>query len=614
MCNRPFRATACAVALVALTLTAVAACTTAHSRGPDGAAAARTAPRITPMTDISRCAGSSSEVEEAFAPPGYVYAEWIGCGGIGFARSADSGRSFGPARTVPGSRGDSWDPAITVAADGTVYAAFMHAKGHGAGTSSYPVIAVSRDHGAGFAQVRPDLPPAPGNWGDRDFIAADRSQGSGKLYLTWDYGPSARAVRLRCAPGGSCAYSAGDLNIVLQTSRDGGATWGPLVHLEPGFPLGGGYSAPVIVAPDGHVDVLYDAHPTDRGTDAVHPGYEYFTSSADGTRWPAAPRPLSPGQGTLSLAAWWIDGDLSADAAGNLYATWDTQGSQGDIGWLAWSRDGGGTWSAPVRVTPDTGHAPHIVESAGGRPGQAWIAWQTSGGGPGYATYLRPFSITRGWLGPAVKVSGSYGRAGVWPGDTFGIALLPDGSVSLTWGSALGASKASAIWASVVTIPALPSDARMRDRGERADQGQGQEDQPERDLVEVTQFAADVVRGPGRQAPACRVQPDHERRPGGGVLGVHRCSHVHRRAGEADVVVDADPPVPHVLGGQHLQRSPAKDLCGTRVGAPGSPAGTTGQRAGAVGHHTGRLGRADGLLVGLVEDDGVGVQAGPNAP
>jgi len=485
---RPFRYTASAVALVALTLAAVTACTSGPARTTaHGAAAPATAPRITPMTDISRCAGSSSEVEESFTPPGYVYAEWIGCGGIGFARSADSGRHFGPALTVPGSRGFSWDPAITVAADGTVYAAFMHADGQGAGTSNYPVIAVSRDHGGSFAQVHPDLPPAPGNWGDRDFIAVGRG---GQLFLTWDYGPSASAVRTLCARGGSCAYTAGDLNIVLQTSRDGGATWGSLVHLEPGFPLGGGYSAPLIVAPDGHVDVLYDAHPTDRGTDAVHPGSEYFTSSADGTRWPAAPRPLWPGQGTLSLAAWWIDGDLSADAAGNLYATWDTQTAAGDIGWLTWSRDGGRTWSAPVRVTPDQDRAPHIVESAGGRPGEAYIAWQTSGGGPGYATYLRPFSITRGWLGPPVKVSGAYGKAGIWPGDTFGIALLPDGSVSLTWGSAVGASRASAIYASVVTLPALPADVRVRDRRELTDQGQGEEDQPERDLVEVAQFAA----------------------------------------------------------------------------------------------------------------------------
>ena len=490
MLIRPFRPPALAVALLVLTLAAVSACTTAPTRPAAHATtpAPNTVPRITPMTDISAgCPGSSAEVEEAFAPPGYIYAEWIGCGGIGFARSADSGRHFGAALTVPGSRGTSWDPAVTVAADGTVYAAFMHAAGHGANLSYYPVIAVSHDHGATFSQVQPDRPPAPGNFGDRDFIAAGPGR---QLFLTWDYGPSIGAVKTLCARGGSCAYTAGDLNVVVQESGDGGATWGPIVHLEPGFPLGGGYSAPLIVAPDGHVDVLYDAHPTDPGTDAVHPGYEYFTSSADGTHWPAAPRPLWPGQGTLSLPAWWIDGDISADAAGNLYATWDTQGAEGDIGWLTYSRDGGRTWSAPLRVTPDRDQAPHIVESVGGAPGQAYVAWQTSGTGPGYATYVRAFSIQRGWTGPAVKVSGAYGNTRTWPGDTFGIARLPDGRISMTWGSAVGSGPASAIYAAVVTLPALPADVRVRDRGELTDQGQGEEDQPERDLVEMAQFAA----------------------------------------------------------------------------------------------------------------------------
>ncbi len=51
---------------------------------------------------------------------------------------------------------------------GTVYAAFMHAGGRG----NYPVVAVSRDHGASFAAVHADRPAAPGNWGDRDFIVA----------------------------------------------------------------------------------------------------------------------------------------------------------------------------------------------------------------------------------------------------------------------------------------------------------------------------------------------------------------------------------------------------------------------------------------------------------
>jgi hypothetical protein len=102
----------------------VAACAPSPGRPPAAG------PQITPMTLISAgCAGNSSEVEEAFAPPSYVYAEWIGCGGIGFARSADSGLHFGAAMTVPGSKGGSWDPAITVGAGGTVYAAFMHASG-----------------------------------------------------------------------------------------------------------------------------------------------------------------------------------------------------------------------------------------------------------------------------------------------------------------------------------------------------------------------------------------------------------------------------------------------------------------------------------------------------
>ena len=449
------RSKAARVALISLTLPLTQACTAAPGApGPDAtarppsAAPSAAVPQVTPVTDVSAsCPGNSSEVEQAFAPPSYIYAEWIGCGGIGFARSTDSGQHFGTAMTVPGSRGFSWDPAITVAADGTVYAAFMHAGPQASTVSMFPVVAVSHDHGASFTQVHPDRPAAAGNWGDRDFIAAGRG---GQLFLTWDYGPSAAEVKTLCANGGSCAFSNGDLNAVIQTSGNGGATWGAITHLEPGFPLGGGYSAPLVVGPDGSVDVLYVAHPTDPGTGRLHPGYEYFTSSADGAHWPAVPRRLWPGQGPVSVPEWWIDGDISTDSAGNLYVTWDTQTAAGDIGWLSYSRDSGRTWSVPLRVTPDTDNAPHIVESAGCRAGIAYIGWQTSVPAQGYATYLRPFSIQHGWLGPAIKVSAAYGNARIWPGDTFGISSLPDGRISLTWGSAVRTSRSSAIYAAVV--------------------------------------------------------------------------------------------------------------------------------------------------------------------
>lgn len=409
---------------------------------------------VTAMTDISSgCGGQNAEVEEAHGGSRFVYAVWIGCGGIGFARSTDGGRHFLRPITVPGSADvPSWDPAIAVGRSGTVYVSFMHGGNSGPSGRIFPVVDASFDHGATFPQVSRVRPRAAGNWGDRDFIAAGQA---GTVYLTWDYGPSAAEVKFLCDPGGSCAFSHGDLNAVIQKSANGGKSWGPITHIEPGFPLGGGYSAPLVVQPEGRIDVLYVGHPTSRRTLALHPGYEFFTSSKNGTGWPARPLKLWPAKGTLSLPEWWIDGDISTDAAGNLYATWDTQTPSGDIGWLAFSTDQGRIWSRPVRVTPDTDHAPHIVESAGGGSGVAYVGWQTSAPAPGYATYLRPFSIRKGWLGPATRVSSRYGNVNIWPGDTFGITVLPGPGtrLALTWGSAVGTSGNSEIWASDVTLP-----------------------------------------------------------------------------------------------------------------------------------------------------------------
>jgi hypothetical protein len=408
--------------------------------------------RVSGVTDVSRgCAGQNAEVETATALPRYVYDLWIGCAGIGFARSTDGGLHFGPAVRVPGSRGPSWDPAIAVAPDGTVYAAYMHASHN----FMYPVVAASFDHGASFPRVVPLIPHVKGNWGDRDFIAVGRT---GDVYLTWDYGPSAAAVKLVCGKTQSCGFGAGEVNAVIQKSTDGGRTWGPITPVGPGFPRNGGIGAPLLVQPGGRIDVLYLGHYVSPGTYQLHAGHEFFTSSADGTRWPSHPLELWPGSGAISPREWWIDVNLATDAGGNLYATWDTQTSRRDVGWLSVSTDGGKTWGRPVRVTPGRparpgrGHAVHILASAGGPRGVAYIGWQTDAPAAGYATYLRAYSVTKGWLGPAVKVSPTYGRRAIWPGDTFGLATLPDGKIAVSWGSAVGAGKDSEIWAATVSV------------------------------------------------------------------------------------------------------------------------------------------------------------------
>ena len=393
-----------------------------------------------------------------------VYAAWI-CQGprpplpgrlrIGFARSVNGGRTWSAPIVMPGST-DGWDPAVAVAPDGTVYVSFM-ATGGG---SSFPVVDVSRDQGKTFPRPTDVLPPARGNWGDRDFITAGPH---GLAYLTWDYAPTNKYLKLTCPPGGSCSFKAGELNAVVQKSVDYGRTWGPITHVSPGFPASGADLAPLLIGPGGRVDVLYQAMAyTNRATLALGPAQEYFTSSANGgTTW-SKPVRIGASAGTISTRTWWIDGALAADAAGTLYATWDTQATQAsqaggrDTGWLSYSTDVGKSWSAPIRVTPDNAGAPHIVQSAGGPPGIAYVGWLSGSSPRGYAQYLRVFKVGRGWLDAPVQVSRGFGAKARWPGDTFGIATLPGGapgqarSLVLTWGSAVSAN--SRIYAASVSL------------------------------------------------------------------------------------------------------------------------------------------------------------------
>ena len=394
--------------------------------------------KVSPIKDVSTCRGQNAEVEQAVdARLGYVYEEWMGCRGIAFSRSADGGRTWQPPVSLPGtvgSRLDTWDPAVTVAPDGTVYAAFMISHGD----QAYPVVEASSDHGATFPRSSSLIPPDPQNWGDRDFIAVGPD---GTVYVTWDYGPDSSSVTQICPHSGSCAFSAGDLNVVMQKSADGGRTWGTMSHISPGFPASGADSAPLVVQPDGRIDVLYQSYKvTNPVTYALAPAHSYFTSSADGGATWSPPVTVGPQAGTMSLEQWWINGDIGIDAAGNLYAAWDTQGtnpdgSANDIGWLSFSTDHGAAWSAPVQAPADRRNVPHIMEVTGAGRGTAYVSWLSASNPAGYALFLRAFSVTRGWLSGPEQISARYGSSEVWPGDTTGLSALSPAHVIASWGS-----------------------------------------------------------------------------------------------------------------------------------------------------------------------------------
>ena len=433
---------------------AVAAGLVLASAGTAIGAIGASGPSVGRAVLVSRgCAGQNAEVETAIDPAtSTLYEEWIGCGGIGFASSSNGGASFTPGFELPRS-GFGWDPAIAVGPHGWVYAAFMVNRG----VYTYPVVDISADHGRTWT-VHPLGSPRRNNWGDRDFIAIGAG---GAIYVTWDYGP-VNDIKLVCAPSGSCSFTAGDVNVVMQKSTDNGRTWSGIVPISRGYPTSGADSAPIIAEPDGRLDVLYQAYQiTNRRTATFGVAHQYFSTSTDyGLKW-SRPVQVGPSALWMNTAEWWIDGALGADAAGNLYATWDSQSGRRDVGWLEYSTTHGRTWSGPVRVTPGGGDYAHILQVIGGAAGTAYVGWLTDsarcGSVPCYAQYLRVYSIGRGWRTSVTRITATAGNWRVWPGDTIGLSLYPPArgaggnKLAVSWGSALGGPKAeSEIRASVV--------------------------------------------------------------------------------------------------------------------------------------------------------------------
>ena len=403
---------------------------------------------------VSRCPGPPNAEVVQSVDGRYVYEAWIGCRrSIGFARSVDGGKTFGPSRAVPGSRREGlhvWDPAIAVAPNGTVYAAYMIGPEERQIRSSKPMrpmVAVSHDHGRSFDRISALPVPPTRNFGDRPFLAVGPN---GAVYLTWDYGPRRQDVRIVCPPTSSCYFNGGDFNAVFQRSANGGRTWTKLTPISPGYPLGGVYSAPIVAERNGALDILYWQHPTDPKTFRVSPGRQYFIRSTNGGKSWSKPVLVGRVAGTIGLKEWWIDGSLAVDPGGTLYAGWDTQRGLRDTGWLAWSTDHGKHWSRPLRVA--SSRTEHLTEVAAAGRHDVYVGWQTIVRGKGYATFLRRYVLGKGWTAPARRVSPGYGNPKVWPGDTFGLSTK-NGSAIVSWGSAVN-GRASAIYAATVKLPA----------------------------------------------------------------------------------------------------------------------------------------------------------------
>jgi Divergent InlB B-repeat domain len=384
----------------------------------------------------SACTGqNNAEAQEAVDPvTGYIYVVWIGCNGIGFARSIDGNLTFQNAFTVPGSAYPrfSWDPSIAVSQNGVVYIAYMMTSRSMYPNGGIPVVAASFDHGATFSQPSNVSLSSPSEFSDRDFIAVSSN---GTIYITWDYSPDGSLDTFLCAPGGSCYFTTGDYNIVISHSSDGGKTWSSATPVNPEYPNGGAVAAPLIAEPNGQIDVLYEDYNT-TSSNVLERGFNYFTTSTDGGKSWSQRISVGAAQNLgLSPTEWWIDGTISQDSSGTLYASWDSPNSTSDNAWISFSQNDGENWSMPIQVNPNEQNSSHIMASVVGvGSGTAYVAWMSNDTSGGWSTYFREFSISRDFVTPPVLVSGLLGIKGIWGGDTIGLTALNNGRVAIAWG------------------------------------------------------------------------------------------------------------------------------------------------------------------------------------
>jgi hypothetical protein len=389
-------------------------------------------------TLVSNClapfGGGNAEVESAVDPTnGYIYDEWIGCNGIGFARSTDEGAMFSSPITILGSNDSvqafSWDPAIAVSNTGIVYAAFMHSSSESSSDGGRPVVSISYDHGATFSKSINVSSFNNTEFSDRDFIAVSQN---GTIYVTWDFAPNASLVSAACPPGGSCYFTKGDFNIVISKSTDGGLTWSPPVSVSPNYPNGGAVSGPLLVEPNGQIDVLFEDY-TIGQNHTLGQGYDYFTSSNDGGKTWNNPIVVGGNGRYLPNTAWWIDGDISRDNSGTIYATFDTPNFTTEDSWLTYSTNDGKNWANPIELNEGVNSDFNIMPGVAGTNSSAYVAWMANDS-TGWHAYFRVYSNKGVALSGPILVSNLDGISNIWGGDTLGISSLHNNGISLSWG------------------------------------------------------------------------------------------------------------------------------------------------------------------------------------
>jgi BNR repeat-like domain len=299
---------------------------------------------------------------------------------IRIAYSDDGARSWTAAGITPLEElnAAATDPSVASTLDGTFYAAYVHLHNDSQGYITRGDIAVARSTDGGRTFTDPTFP-----YRGTTYFCDVGGGIPDKPYLGVDANPKSRyrdTIYVAYVANDDCAYQ-----IMVSASHDRGATWSIPVRVSRQasfFDSDDVIEGPIpVVAPDGTAYVFYEY-----SYGRVGPSDVKFVKSKDGGRtWSAAanaaasvPAPsdwviknANPQFGTVSEAGS-IVSFLPTPAIGpdgTIYVVWNdlSNGHCVDLGGfprptcyntdirMTLSRDGGKSWTPPVRVNDDVG-------------------------------------------------------------------------------------------------------------------------------------------------------------------------------------------------------------------------------------------------------------------
>jgi hypothetical protein len=366
--------------------------------------------------------------------------------------STDGGITWSPGDAMPlqrGRRRRCADPSVALDAQGNAYAAYLDLATLGAGTSDI-LVARSADGGRTWgAPVVIARSDADVEVFDKPYLALDTRPDSpfrGTIYV------------------GYTRLGAADDTILVAVSRDGGAAWSAPVTVSRAapFPTDEVDGALPVIAPDGAAHVFFADFKTGTGPTQIR-----FASSRDGGQtWsPPAdavaglPSPglflvknadpdfgTGPNVGLLgnSFPAAAVAGD------GTIYLAWADfpQGACSSIPGsrpvcvdadvrLSVSRDDGGTWSAPVKVSDEIGPSdqflPWIAAHPDGLLSLIWLDRRLDPDNVNYDVFYTNSADGLVFL-PDLRISSASSLPGTrfYIGSYPGLAALP-GAVVAAW-------------------------------------------------------------------------------------------------------------------------------------------------------------------------------------